>query len=83
MIFYETDNFYLALTKGPIVNEHFLIVPKLHISSVIDLSEEMTSEFNQLKQKVLQYITSKLGLDYVLFERNIPFKFEKASHMNI
>ena len=39
MIFRETENFYLALAKGPVSDEHFLIIPKQHIASSVELDE--------------------------------------------
>lgn len=28
-------------------------------------------------------MTLKKGMDYIAFERNVPFKFQKAAHMNL
>ena len=33
LIFHESANFYCALPKGPVSNEHFLIIPKQHIGN--------------------------------------------------
>lgn len=35
-----------------------------------------------MKADIVELISSKKGMDYVMFERNVPFKFEKALHMN-
>jgi diadenosine tetraphosphate (Ap4A) HIT family hydrolase len=32
MIFLESSHFYCALAKGPVTDEHFLIIPKKHIA---------------------------------------------------
>ena len=33
------EHFYIALPKGPVVDHHFLIVPKKHIAHSIELNE--------------------------------------------
>ena len=75
-------HFYIALPKGPVCDEHFLIVPKQHIAHSLELNEEMEEELNGIKTKIFDYIAS-LKMDYLMFERNIAFKFAKAAHMNI
>jgi diadenosine tetraphosphate (Ap4A) HIT family hydrolase len=89
MIFKETNNFYIALAKGPIVDEHFLIIPKKHIAHTLELENELEDEYEALKNKLLDFICNKKmsqitqQMDYILFERNVPFKFDKAAHMNV
>lgn len=82
MIFAETSGFYAALPKGPVVDEHFLIVPKRHISNSIELDNELEDQYLDMKQDLVDLILSSGQSDYLLFERNVPFKFQKASHMN-
>ena len=36
-----------------------------------------------MRQQLVDYLTIKKGMDYILFERNVPFKFQKAAHMNV
>ena len=43
------SHFYIALPKGPVCDEHFLIVPKNHIAHSLELTEEMEEEFIQIK----------------------------------
>ena len=71
------------MPKGPVCDEHFLIVPKSHIAHSLELTEGQEDEFVQLRDFLIDYLTNVKQLDYVLFERNSPFKFEKAAHMNI
>lgn len=40
MIFLEKKHFYVAQSKGPVVNEHFLIIPKTHIGHTLELNNE-------------------------------------------
>ena len=32
---------------------------------------------------IIEYLVNVKNLDYILFERNTPFKFSKAAHMNL
>jgi diadenosine tetraphosphate (Ap4A) HIT family hydrolase len=75
-------HFYIALPKGPVTDEHFLIVPKKHIAHSLELTEAQETEFNSIKTKLLAYLDSR-KMDYLVFERNTPFKFSKAAHMNV
>ena len=79
----ESKHFYIAMPKGPVCDEHFLLVPKRHIAHTLELADEVEEEFEQLRDFLLDYIMNVKRMDYVMFERNSPFKFEKAAHMNI
>lgn len=79
----EGEHFYLAVPKGPVVDEHFIIVPKRHIAHSLELSDAQEEELHGLKQRVIAYITAEKHMDYIVFERNMPFNFAKAAHMNI
>jgi len=71
------------MPKGPVCDDHFLIVPKHHIAHTLELSEAQEDEYVQLRDFLIDYIINVKRQDYLLFERNSPFKFEKAAHMNI
>ena len=70
------------MPKGPVCDEHFLIVTKQHVAHSLELSEPMEREFNAIKQKIKNYIEGK-KMDWLVFERNCEFKFSKAAHMNV
>ena len=36
----DTNQFYIAMPKGPVTDEHFLIVPKQHLASSIELTAQ-------------------------------------------
>lgn len=68
--------FYLALAKGPVCDEHFLILPKDHIAHSLELNKEQEEELAEIKRRLLdQYLVEDRKMDYILFERNMPFKF--------
>ena len=71
------------MPKGPVSDHHYLIVPKKHIAHTIELTEALEDEFIQLRDFLIEYLTNVKQMDYFMFERNSPFKFEKAAHMNI
>ena len=65
-------------------DEHFLIVPKEHIAHSLELNKEQEEELQQIKDLVVkEYLVGNRSMDYFVFERNMPFKFSKAAHMNI
>ena len=74
---------YVALPKGPVVDHHFLIIPKNHIASAITLAQNTKIELANTKKMLIDYITEHDKNDYFVFERNLPLKFENAMHMNI
>jgi len=76
------NEFYVAYPKGPIDDFHFLVVPKNHIRSFIDLNKDQKNEFDKIL-KVLVNILTDNGLDYLIYEKCLPFKDEAAKHMNI
>ncbi|TNV85145.1 hypothetical protein FGO68_gene10308 [Halteria grandinella] len=85
LIFQQRPNFYAALPKGPVTDEHFLIVPNKHIAHTLELEvgDAIEEEYLKLKQDLVDYIVQERQMDYLLFERNIPFNFQKAAHMNV
>lgn len=74
---------YVALPKGPVVDHHFLIIPKNHVGSALALSESAKRELSSMKKMLVNYITEVDKNDYFIFERNLPLKFENAMHMNL
>lgn len=57
-------------------DEHFLIVPNKHIAHTLELDNDVVEEeYLKLKQDLVDYILQERQLDYILFERNIPFNF--------
>ncbi len=82
IIWSESEHFYIAMPKGPVCDEHFLIVPKRHIAHSLELTDDIEDDYEMLRDFLLDYIVNTKKMDYFLFERNSPFKFEKAAHMN-
>ena len=44
-----SDDFYLAVPKGPVIDEHFLIVPKTHVAHSLELTESQEEEMAKVK----------------------------------
>jgi galactose-1-phosphate uridylyltransferase len=70
-----SSDFYLAVPKGPVIDEHFLIVPKKHIAHSLELSDTQEEDIAKMKQRVLNYLSNDKRMDYIVFERNMPFNF--------
>ena len=41
----DENQFYLAMPKGPVTDEHFLIVPKEHIASTLELTAQQSHDY--------------------------------------
>ncbi|CAH1125889.1 unnamed protein product [Ceutorhynchus assimilis] len=68
---------YLALAKGAIVDEHFLICPMEHFQSSLACTEEIQQEMEQFKEALHKFYDRRDHLP-VFFERNY-----KTSHMQL
>jgi hypothetical protein len=68
---------YLALAKGPVVEEHFLICPIEHYQNSLGQPEDVTQEMNQFKEALRKFY-DRNGKVAVFFERNY-----KTSHMQL
>jgi RNA recognition motif-containing protein len=80
LIVIDFRHFYLAYPKGPIDNFHLLIIPKFHIKNYLDIPEELNIELDYII-KVLRKFYSDNKMDYVIYEKYLPYKDEKAKHM--
>ena len=76
------DNFYVAYSKGPIDKYHFLLIPKKHISSFVELSFDEKIEANMIIHLIKDYLDIK-DYSYILFEKNLKYNFSNSLHMLI
>eukprot|EP00123_Amoebidium_parasiticum_P001421 comp12500_c0_seq1/m.7457 comp12500_c0_seq1/g.7457 ORF comp12500_c0_seq1/g.7457 comp12500_c0_seq1/m.7457 type:complete len:626 (-) comp12500_c0_seq1:152-2029(-) len=61
---------YLALAKGPLVDEHVLLLPINHVPSSRDLGPSALAELERFKKALVSYFASQ-GRTCVFFERNM------------
>ena len=80
LILKSYQNFYLAYPKGPIENMHFLILPKKHIQSFIEMDQTMKNEFEEILSSIEKFITIN-DLDFFIYEKNLPYDNISARHM--
>ena len=57
----ETKNFRVTCDFNPLKEGHILIVPKEHISSIGEYSDELFNDFLKIYQKVSKFILSTYG----------------------
>lgn len=60
-ILYETNNLYVMVSLGPIVEGYLLIVSKSHCGACLHVPEDYLDEFISLKQKVKQILIDVYG----------------------
>lgn len=71
------EHSYLALAKGGLTEEHFLICPIEHYQSSLNQTEEIKNEIQKFKDSLVQFYRKKNKVP-IFFERNY-----KTSHMQI
>ena len=76
------NNFYIAYSKGPIDKYHFLLIPKKHISSFVELNQDEKIEAEMIIQLIKDYLELK-DCNYILFEKNLKYYFSNPIHMLI
>jgi RNA recognition motif-containing protein len=80
LILNELKEFYLAYPKGPINNFHFLIIPRRHIQSFMDLKDNQRKEYNSILQKLIKLLSDN-NMDYTIYEKNLPYRDEVSKHL--
>lgn len=60
-ILYETDNFYVMVSLGPIVEGYLLLVSKKHIGACLNLPKELIDEFLEVKELIREKLTKEYG----------------------
>lgn len=80
LILHDFENFYLAYSKGPINNFHFLILPHKHYSSYMTLPKELKKEFKEILNSIIKFLNLH-SLDYIYYEKNLPFDNIVFLHM--
>ena len=76
------NNFYIAYSKGPIDKYHFLLIPKKHISSFVELNQDEKIEVEMIIQLIRDFLELK-DCNYILFEKNLKYYFSNPIHMLI
>jgi RNA recognition motif-containing protein len=82
LILKQFTDFYLAYPKGPCDDFHFLLIPKKHIKCFIDLNKTQKKEFTDILQILINLLKDN-NLDYLIYEKNLPYKDEAQKHMII
>lgn len=60
-ILYESENFYVMVSLGPIVEGYLLIVTKSHIGSFLNLPNKYLNEFLEVKNLVSRILIKQYG----------------------
>ncbi len=61
--FMQSDNFYAIYNIAPVLTGHSLIIPKWHVESVMDLSEEELSEMVIFSRKCIKVLIKVFSAD--------------------
>ena len=83
-IVYEDSDFIAFMDKFPDSPGHMLIVPKLHISDLIEISDDYFVKFNKVSKLMVDLVVSKLGADGVSVTVNYgSCQYIKHYHMHV
>ena len=78
----EYNYFFLSFSKGPINKYHFLLIPKRHISFYENLTNDEKVECEMIV-KILKSFLDSIGYDYIIYEKNLKYNFNKGIHLLI
>ena len=83
-IVYEDEEFMAFMDKYPDSPGHMLIVPKDHISDLIEIKDNYFVKFNKIIKKMVNLVIDKLGADGVSVTVNYgSVQYIKHYHMHI
>lgn len=69
--FYESDNFLIIYNHAPILPGHSLVIPRIHIESILQLSPALRSELMEISCKginMLMKVFSAKAFDWTIQE---------------
>lgn len=72
------ESYYCALAKGPLVEDHVLIVPIEHSPNTLSLPLESETELDRFQKCLKMYFRTQ-GKEVVFFE----WIFKRGTHANI
>lgn len=60
-ILYESSNFYVMVSLGPIVEGYLLLVSKKHIGACLQIPPVLLNEYDELKQRIREILFQVYG----------------------
>ncbi|CAI9100589.1 OLC1v1037718C1 [Oldenlandia corymbosa var. corymbosa] len=70
--------YYCALAKGPLVEDHVLIIPVEHVANTLSTADEYETELHRLQNSLKAYFKTQ-GKEVVFFE----WVFKRGTHANL
>lgn len=84
--FLESENFVAIYNIAPVLPGHSLVIPKKHVESLFELSDELTGEFMILGRKVAKLVTAMLdtdAFDWAVQEKEAAGQSVPHLHMHV
>lgn len=78
MIISIGENYYCALAKGPLIDDHVLIIPVEHLPSTLLLSAESEVELSKFQSSLKMYFKNQ-GKQVIFFE----WASRRTTHANL
>ena len=81
---YEDDEVLVFMDIGPLVKGHVLVIPKVHIETVFDASDELIGKLHQIAARVARAQKSQLGaLGVNVLQNNGHIAGQEVDHFHI
>ncbi|KAL3535612.1 hypothetical protein ACH5RR_004073 [Cinchona calisaya] len=72
------EHYYSALAKGPLVEDHVLIMPVEHLPNTLSMPEDCETELNRFQNSLKAYFKNQ-GKQVIFFE----WVFKRGTHANL
>lgn len=81
-ILWESKNFFIKVGKGILTPGHVLLISKKHFSCFGEMPEELETEFNDVKKRIIDQISKEFS-EPLLFEQGVRGQSIAHAHIHI
>ena len=83
LVLLETENFFVMANLFPIGEYSFLIIPKRHVSSLVDTTKDEASELIDLQKMLMAKIKSNISNQINCFINEGPIAGQTIPHLHL
>lgn len=79
----ESHYFFVVFDIDPIQTGHLLIISKVHVESLTDLSDAALSDLIQLEKRLIQHLETHLAIDGITVIQNNGKLMDPGTHFHV